>query len=162
MKEFLESIQYSEFGLWVAGGDTIFAYPTILALHTVGLGIVVGLSAILACRVLGMGRSIPFANLRPLFRIIWLGFALNAVTGLMLFIAAASDKFYQEIFYVKLGFIFLALVTVSKIRRTVYGPAAANPNVPLPQNAKLLAVSSLVFWVGAIITGRLMAYVTTF
>lgn len=53
MQEFLESIQHSAFGLWVAGGDTIFAYPTILALQTVGLGIVVGMSAIIDCRVLG-------------------------------------------------------------------------------------------------------------
>lgn len=161
MQEFLESIQYSAFGLWVAGGDTIFAYPTILALHTLGLGIVVGMSAIIDCRVLGVARSVPLADLEPLFRVMWWGFALNATTGVVLFIAAAADKAYQEIFYVKLAFIALALITASRIRRTVFG-STTDLNRPMPQNAKILAVTSLFLWMGAIVTGRLMAYTQTF
>jgi len=161
MQEFLESIQYSGFGLWVAGGDTIFAYPTILALHTVGLGIVVGMSAIIDCRVLGMARSVPLADLERLFRVMWWGFALNATTGATLFIAAAADKAYQEIFYVKLVFIALALITATRIRRTAFA-GAADLTGRMPRNVKMLAVASLVLWMGAIVTGRLMAYTQTF
>ena len=161
MQEFLESIQYSGFGLWVAGGDTIFAYPTILALHTLGLGIVVGMSAIIDCRVLGVARSVPLADLERLFRVMWWGFALNATTGVVLFVAAAADKAYQEIFYVKLAFIVLALMAAARIRRSVFG-GTMDLNRPMPQNAKILAVASLFLWVGAIVTGRLMAYTLTF
>jgi subtilisin family serine protease len=161
VQEFLESIQYSEFGLWVAGGDTIFAYPTILALHTLGLGIVVGMSAMIDCRVLGLARSVPLVDLDRLFRVMWWGFALNATTGVVLFIAAAADKAYQEIFYVKLAFIALALMTASRIRRTVFG-GTTDLNRPMPQNAKALAVASLFLWMGAIVAGRLMAYTQTF
>lgn len=161
MQEFLESIQYSEFGLWVAGGDTIFAYPTILALHTLGLGIVVGMSAIIDCRVLGVARSVPLAELERLFKVMWWGFALNATTGVVLFIAAAADKAYQEIFYVKIAFIVLALMTATRIRRTVFD-GAMDLNRPMPRNAKVLAVASLFLWMGAIVTGRLMAYTQTF
>jgi len=161
MQEFLESIQYSEFGLWVAGGDTIFAYPTILALHTLGLGIVVGMSAMIDCRVLGMARGVPLADLGRLFRVMWWGFALNATTGVVLFIAAAADKAYQEIFYVKLAFIVLALMTASRIRRTVFG-GTTDRNQPMPRNARILAVASLFLWMGAIVAGRLMAYTQTF
>ena len=161
MQQFLESIQYSEFGLWVAGGDTIFAYPTILALHTLGLGTVVGMSAIIDCRVLGVARSVPLVDLDRLFRVMWWGFALNATTGVVLFIAAAADKAYQEIFYVKLAFIVLALVTATRIRRTVFG-GTTDLDQPMPRNAKVLAVASLFLWMGAIVTGRLMAYTQTF
>jgi hypothetical protein len=38
----------------------------------------------------------------------------------------------------------------------------ADPNLdrgPLPSNAKLLAILSLFFWLGAITAGRLLAYV---
>jgi len=161
MKEFLESIQYSELGLWIAGGDTIFAFPMILVLHTVGLGIVVGVSAILNFRVLGVARGVPLSDLQGLFRIIWWGFALNATTGVLLFIAAAADKAYQEIFYVKLVLIVLALVTMRRLRRMVFAnPAALAGSVP--HAAKSLAIVSLVLWMGAIVTGRLMAYTTTF
>jgi hypothetical protein len=161
MREFLESIQFSEFGLWVAGGDTIFAFPMILVLHTVGLGTVVGVSAILSFRVLGVGRGVPLADLQGAFRVIWWGFALNATTGVVLFIAAAADKAYQEIFYVKLVLIALALFTMSRLRRTVFGNPVALAG-SIPQRAKGLAVASLVLWMGAIIAGRLMAYTTTF
>jgi hypothetical protein len=159
MQEFLESIQYSEFGLWVAGGDTIFAYPMILALHTVGLGIVVGMNAIIDCRVLGMGRTVPLNDLRPLFTVMWWGFALNATTGVVLFLAAASDKAYQKVFWLKLILLTLGLLASSRIRRLVFGDAAAES---IPQNARTLAVVSLVLWMGAIISGRLMAYTLTF
>ena len=161
MKEFLESIQYSEFGLWVAGGDTIFAFPMFLVLHTVGLGIVVGVSAIVSFRVLGVARNLPLADLRGAFRIIWWGFALNATTGVVLFIAAAADKAYQKIFYVKLALIVLALLTMSRIRHRVFSDTAALAGA-LPRNAKTLAVASLLLWMGAIVAGRLMAYTTTF
>ena len=161
MKEFLESIQYSELGLWIAGGDTIFAFPMILVLHTVGLGIVVGVSAILDFRVLGVARGVPLSDLQGLFRVIWWGFALNATTGVLLFIAAAADKAYQEIFYVKLVLIVLALVTMRRLRRKVFAnPAALAGSVP--HAAKSLAIVSLVFWMAAIVAGRLMAYTTTF
>jgi hypothetical protein len=160
MKPFLESVQYSEFGLWVAGGDTIFAFPMILVLHTVGLGIVVGVSALLDFRVLGVARNIPLADLRGAFRVLWWGFALNATTGLVLFIAAAADKAYQKIFYVKLAFIVLALITMSRIRRDVFGGTSAAD--PISPQARTLAAASLLLWMGAIVAGRLMAYTTTF
>ena len=161
MREFLESIQYSAFGLWVAGGDTIFAFPMILVLHTVGLGIVVGVSAIVSFRVLGVARNVPLADLRGAFRVIWWGFALNATTGVVLFIAAAADKAYQEIFYVKLALIVLALLTMSRIRGRVFGNTAVL-EATIPPHAKMLAVASLLLWMGAIVAGRLMAYTTTF
>ena len=162
MRTFLESIQYSAFGLWVAGGDTIFAYPTILALHTLGLGIVVGMSAIINCHVLfGMGRGVALGNFAWLFRILWIGLALNGTTGVILFIAAAADKAYQEIFYLKLVFIALALVAVIRIRRSIFlAPAAIEGT--MPRHARVLAALSLVLWMGAIVAGRLMAYTTTF
>lgn len=159
MKPFLESVQYSEFGLWVAGGDTIFAFPMILVLHTVGLGIVVGVSALVNFRVLGVARNIPLADLRGAFRVLWWGFGLNATTGLVLFIAAAADKAYQKIFYVKLALIIVALMAMSRIRRDVFGAISADP---ISRQAKTLAAASLLLWMGAIVAGRLMAYTTTF
>ena len=76
-------------------------------------------------------------------------------------IAAAADKAYQEIFYVKLAFIVLALMTATRIRRTVFG-GTTDRNQPMPRNAKVLAVASLFLWMGAIVAGRLMAYTQTF
>jgi hypothetical protein len=119
------------------------------------------MSAIIDFRVLGVGRSVPLRELDRLFRVMWWGFGVNATTGAVLFIAAAADKAYQEIFYVKLALIGLALMAASRIRRTVFR-RTTDRDVSIPPNAKLLAAASLLLWMGAIVAGRLMAYTTTF
>ena len=39
--DFLQMLQDSAFGVWVSTSPSLFAYPTILMLHTVGLAMVV-------------------------------------------------------------------------------------------------------------------------
>ena len=56
-------------------------------LHTVGLALVVGPNAVLDLRLLGAGRGMPLAALRNVFRVMWIGFAINASTGLVLFVS---------------------------------------------------------------------------
>lgn len=154
---FLEWLQNSAFGMWVAAAPTIWAYPTILVFHTVGLAMVVGANALLDLRLLGVARTVPLGELQRVFRPMWIGFIINATSGVALFVAAAADTGVKPIFYVKLCVILLALVTAGLIRRVVFGDRTAL-DVPVRRQAKLLAVISLILWAAAITTGRLMAY----
>ncbi len=156
--EFLESLQNSAFGMWVAAAPTIWAYPTILMLHAVGMGMAVGANAVLDLRLLGAAPRLPLAELKSVFRPMWIGFAINAASGVALFVAAATETGIKPVFYLKLGLILLALLTASRIRRVVFGDQA-KPDAPIPQQVKILAATSLVLWTGAIVTGRLMAYI---
>ena len=156
---FLESLQSSAFGMWVAGGETIWAYPTILTLHTVGLAMVVGTNAVIDLRLLGVARGLPLDELNKVYRPMWIGFVINLASGVCLFVAAAENFGIMFNFYLKLTLIALALIVAVRIRRVI----VADPNASgglIPQQAKILAVISLVFWSGAIVTGRLMAYIT--
>ena len=157
MEDFLLRLQESSFGVWVSSAPTIFAYPTILMLHTVGLAMVVGPAWVLDVRLLGYGARLPVETLRGAFRIMWIGFFINASTGIMLFISEADDKGMKWIFWVKLLAIALALIVTSRLRRVVFGGGVA-PDVA-PPTAKSLARASLVLWLAAITAGRLMAYV---
>jgi len=157
MEEFLLRLQESDFGVWVSSAPTIFAYPTILMLHTVGLAMIVGPAWVLDVRLLGYGARLPVEALRGAFRIMWLGFFINASTGIALFISEADDKGMKWIFWVKLLAIALALVITSRLRRTVFGGAVA-PDVATPK-ARNLARASLFLWFAAITAGRLMAYI---
>ena len=78
---------------------------------------------------------------------------MNALTGVLLFIADATRKSGQPIFFVKLGCIVLALVVTRRARSMVAGSAA-----PGDASQKIVAIVSLVLWLGAIAAGRLMAY----
>ena len=144
---------------WVRESPSLWAYPTILTLHTVGLGIVVGASAVVDFRLLGYARRVRLVDLSPLFALMAWAFLLNAVTGVLLFIADATTKSRQPVFYVKLSLIFIALWCTFGTRQIV---REGNPEAAAgaaPANGARLAVASLLLWAGAITAGRLMAYV---
>ena len=151
-------LEASSLAVWTRESPSIWAYPTILTLHTVGLGIVVGANAVIDFTLLGFAPRLPLQSLGPLFPVIWSAFALNAVTGMVLFIADATTKSHQPVFYIKLTLIALALWNTALIRRVMSvereGPVPANPL----GRSKRLAVVSLLLWTGAIAAGRLMAY----
>ena len=143
--------------MWVSSAPTLFAYPTILMLHTVGLAMIVGPAWVLDLRLLGYAARLPVETLRGAFRIMWVGFVINASTGLALFISEADDKGLKWIFWVKLASIAVALVVTSRLRRAVFGGGVA-PEVATPR-ARNLAKASFVLWLVAITAGRLMAYI---
>jgi hypothetical protein len=97
-------------------------------------------------------------SLGPLFRIVWWAFALNAVTGVVLFMSDATVKARQPVFYVKLTLIGLALWNTALVRRAVIRePALSERQITRPHSRRL-AITSLFLWIGAITAGRLMAY----
>ena len=157
MEEFLLRLQESDFGVWVSSAPTLLAYPTILMLHTVGLAMVVGPAWVLDLRLLGYGARLPVEMLRGAFRVMWIGFFINAATGIALFVSEADDKGLKWIFWLKLASIAAALIVTSRLRRIVFGGGVASDVAP--PRAKSLAIASLVLWLGAITAGRLMAYV---
>ena len=164
MAELVTWLESTALATWTRESGSIWAYPTILTLHTAGLGIVVGAGAVLDVTLLGYAPRLPLPALAPLFGIIWWAFALNALTGVVLFIADATVKSHQVVFYVKLTLIALALWNTALIRRTVFRALEAADQAiveipgPVVRRGRMLAVISLVLWAAAITAGRLMAY----
>ena len=148
----LRTLQDSAFSAWVLGSDSIWSYPTILTLHTVGLAILVGAALIIDLRLLGFGAGIPVSALERLYPLVWTGFAINLASGVVLFVVQAADRIAQPVFLLKLGFIAVAFGTTLAIRRHV--SAGDRSAVRLRGSA----AASLVCWAGAIVAGRLMAY----
>jgi hypothetical protein len=158
MKEFLVFLESLEFSHWVKDAPTIWAFPMILFVHTLGMSIVAGGSAMLDLIVLGFWPDAPIKPFARLFPILWVGFGVNAVTGTMMLVADATTKLTTLDFYIKMAFVFAGFFLLIRMRRQVF----ENPQldqVPLSGNAKILACASLVCWFGAIIAGRLLAYV---
>jgi hypothetical protein len=154
----LASLEQSAFSTWLLSSNSIWAYPTVLTLHTFGMMVLAGAAAMIDLRLLGFGRGIPLSSLRTLFGVIWGGLLLNAVTGSMLFAADATKRGTSLIFLVKMLLIVCGVVTIFMIKRDVYG---VNPEpVAVSGTAKMLAVGSLIAWTAAITAGRLLAYVS--
>jgi hypothetical protein len=156
MMQWLASVETSGLATWVRESNSIWAYPTILTLHTVGLGLLVGANWALDLRLLGIGSNIPLAPLRRLFPAMWIGFWLNALTGVLLFTTEATTKGTTTIFIVKLGLVAIAVAVMKMTEWSVYGRGSMVAAVT--GTAKALAVLSVVIWIAAIAMGRFMAY----
>ena len=150
-------IEATALATWVRQSPSLWAYPTVLTLHTVGLGIVVGASTVVDLRLLGYARRIRLASLVPLFPLMAVAFALNAATGIMLFMADATTKSKQPVFFVKLLLIFAALWCTMQVRKVVATNHGRGDD-HVPARAHRLAWITLLLWIGAITAGRLMAY----
>ena len=153
----LASLDQSAFSQWLLGSNSIWAYPTVLTLHTFGMMVLVGAALMVDLRLLGFARAIPLGSMRRLFGVMWGAFWLNLVTGTMLFIADATKRATQPLFLVKLTLVALGVVTIVLIKRSLFD--GRQEPVVIPGSAKRLAVTSLLVWCAAITSGRLLAYV---
>jgi hypothetical protein len=128
----------------------------VLTLHTLGLGVLVGGNAVLDLRLLGFGKAIPLAPLERLFPIMWIGFWVNALSGVALFVGDATTKGTTWLFMTKLAIIVVGVGLLRALRRTVYGRGDAG--IVETRASRMLAAGSLAVWFLAIVTGRYMAY----
>lgn len=118
--EFLSWLENTEFCTWIRGSGSIWAYPLILTLHTTGMGILVGFNWALDLRLLGVARQIPVLAMEKFFKVMWIGFWLNLVTGIVLLAADATTKMTSWVFGVKMLFIVLAMIVLVKMEKTVF------------------------------------------
>ena len=153
----LASLDQSAFSTWLLSSNSIWAYPTVLTLHTFGMMVLVGSALMIDLRLLGFGRAIPISSLERMFRIMWGAFWLNLFTGTMLFIADASKRATQPLFLLKLLLVASGIATIVLIRRRVFN-GTKEPLV-IGGDAKGLALTSLLVWCAAVTAGRLLAYV---
>src|SRR5258705_12853067 len=151
---FLLSLENSAFGTWVRESKALWAYPTILFLHTVGLGFLVGLNAAIDLRILGVARNLPLAPMEAFYKIMWAAFWINALSGTALLIADATTKLMNPVFYIKMSFVSLAVINMVALRRRVFRRPGID-GAAVAGFGRVLAITSLIFWGGAITAGSL-------
>jgi hypothetical protein len=140
---------------WIAESPSLFAFPGILAAHTIGLALLAGLTAALDLRLLGVAPKIPPIAFTRLLPVLWFGLWVNVLTGLALLLAYPTKALTNPVFYLKLSLIAGGLLLLrATLRRVREAPAISG-------NTKLLAALSLVVWAAAIVAGRLLAYTCT-
>jgi hypothetical protein len=150
-------IEHSALSTWLRETPSVFVFPMILLFHTIGMGFLAGTNAAIDLRVLGVASQMRIGPMQRFFPLMWVGFWMNALTGVALIIAYPTQAFTNPVFYVKLSFIALALVNTLMIRNAIFRDPALDEH-PVPGTWKVLASTSLFLWAGAIIAGRLLPY----
>jgi len=153
---FLLWLESTSLSVWVREEPSIYAFPLILSLHTIGLGFVAGINAVIALRMLGVAGSIPIAELRRFLPTMWASFWLNAVSGVVLLIGYPTKALTNPVFYLKLLLIAGGVLLIRYIAPRVFASDAAGEAAAA--RMRPLAWAALICWVGAIFAGRLLAY----
>lgn len=150
-------IETSAFSTFLRESPSLWVFPFILILHTWGLAFLVGTNVAIDARALGVALAVPFWSLERYYRVMWVGFWINAFSGVLLLIAYPTKAITNPVFYLKLLMIAVAMVLAQRMRRHMQvwtgdeGPAA-------PRG---LALASLACWATAIFAGRFLAYTCT-
>lgn len=152
-------IETSAFSTFIREQPSLWVFPFILILHTWGLAFFVGVNVAWDLRVLGLGLGVPLARLERYFGVMWVGFWVNAVSGVLLLAAYPTKAMTNPVFYLKLFLIGVGIVMAMRLRRLLLG-AGASAGEP-GSTARTLAAASLLCWVGVIFAGRFLAYTCT-
>lgn len=132
------------------------AFPVLECFHILGFALSVGTIAIVDFSLLGIGgrRQTPAQlawNSWP-----WTlgGLVLMLFTGLLLFSSDPDMYYLNWAFLIKMVFFLSAVL----FHYTVHRKAVSSDKPP--QNAKLLACTSLVLWAGVVFGGIFIGFVT--
>ena len=155
MTDFLQSIEQLGISTWIREGGSLYGYALILFMHTIGLGLIAGVTCMMNLRLLGY-TTMSVKPLTKLYPLILFGFFLNLVTGILLIMADATTKLNNWDFWLKMGLVAVGLVVQSRIQKKMLQEPS---NDAVPPGVRGLAWLSLLCWFGAILAGRLLAYV---
>ena len=150
-------IEATPVALWVS--LSLWAYPVLLSVQIIGLGIVVGIFLIRDLRLLGMYQGLHPAAFLPLSKFAWVGFIINAISGVLLFTSQATIFAENLAFLLKISMIIVGMVLAGVIQSRMRAESAVGAGAVISKSTKVVALISLMTWIGAIIAGRLVAYV---
>lgn len=141
-------VQDLPFSTWMR--ESSWAVFTWLILHMWGLAFLAGGGALIAGRGLGLARAVEPRLFDRFIPVMWVGFLLAAVSGVLLLMSYPAKALTNWIFYLKFAFLAGAAVLTHRMLR---GYAAA-PEASF----KGQAVLALLMWVGLIACGNLLKY----
>jgi hypothetical protein len=130
-----------------------WAYPALEAMHIVGIALLLGNLVLLELRVWGRAPKLPVQELARLALTVAItGFALAALTGLLMFASQASELIGNRAFLIKMLLLFTALCNAAWFH-------ARSSLARLDALAKAQTLLSTLIWLGVIAMGRAIAYI---
>lgn len=153
----LEWVERTDLSTAIREGPLL--YPIIGGFHLLAIALFGGMLVMTDLRLLGWAmRRRTISDILEQFRV-WkrAGFALVALSGLLLAWAEPLKLYRSHSFWVKMALLVSVGAHALVFRKGVYENAKAL-DAGLTPRAKLAAALSLILWAGLIVTGRLIAF----
>jgi hypothetical protein len=138
--------------MWSALATHPWAYPAVEVVHLVGVALLLGNLVAFELRVFGLGAALPLADLARLsLTLAVAGFALAALSGLVMFATQPLELLANRAFTWKMGLLALAGLNAAAFhaRGSLRQPDAM---------ARVLVGVSTVLWLAVLGFGRWIAY----
>jgi hypothetical protein len=131
-------------------GDTGYLYNTFSVLHYFCVFVMVGTTALVDLRVMGLAarRESVSQVADQLFPWMWVAFTIATISGFLEFAPTGASFAPDHIFQAKLVLVVLAIVFAIIVQRGIPGWSQL-PEIPM--SAKILAALSILLWLGAIL-----------
>lgn len=140
--------------------QSMLLYPAVEVLHILGFVLLVGSIAGFDLRLLGVTRLLPvtpFAH--HAVPLAMTGFCIAAPTGFLLFSTEATSIAVNPAFQIKLACVAIGLLNAGLFHLGPWRSMALwGMTAHVPPLARIGALLSLLAWCGAVIGGRLIAY----
>jgi uncharacterized membrane protein SirB2 len=145
----------------IALHESLYMYTLVESVHVIAIMLFAGTIAMVDLRLLGRAfTDTPVSEMTA--RILpWTvaGFAVMALSGLLLFYAIPVRTYHSVWFRLKLALIVVAALNIWFFHRRVQRDRARwdREEIP-PRGARIAAAISLAAWTGVIVAGRMIAY----
>jgi hypothetical protein len=143
------------FFIWLRESSSVFAYPMVFFVHTLGLIFTAGASILVDARLLGAARRLPVAPLARYFAAIWIGIAFTVLSGVVMLGADIQTKLQNRLFAPKMLCVVVAITLTAVLRTRI---ASTRPEAFVSPLVRALAAASLICWLGAIALGKFAVY----
>jgi hypothetical protein len=153
--EVLNWLKYSTLGELMRSVGWLF--PACQALHFIGMSLLFGAIGLVDLRILGFFKPIPIPAVLKLIPIAVAGFALNAITGAAFIMSNPYQYWPNPMFKLKMATIIWAglnalYFTFAEHRKLAH----VGPDFEPDFQSRVLAGTSIVFWLIVILAGRLL------
>ena len=154
----LEYLADSAFSYWLS--VSMLGFPTLIALHSVGMAIAVGLALMVTLHFYRFYTGLDTAQISRFLNVAIWGFVLNLVTGLLLFITRGPEYLQSLMFLSKMVLVAIGTTGLLLLRRRLKQARTTDGNLEGDAITRRLSLVASFAFFGAVVAGRLIAYLS--
>jgi hypothetical protein len=143
--------------------ESEWLFPTIETFHVLAFTLVIGSIAMLDLRLLGVStRNMGAMQLSDeVLPWTWSAFVVAAISGSLMFVSAATKYYANVPFRIKMVLMALAGANMAIFHFGAWRRVHHwNDRFPTPRAVRVAAGLSLTFWIGVVVAGRWVGFVT--
>jgi hypothetical protein len=150
---------------WSVGtaiNQSAFLFPFVESIHVLSFAFMVGSIFFVDLRLLGfIGKGNPVKQASRILPFTWAAFVVACISGFLMFAPAASRYVVNPAFQVKFILMALAGLNMLVFHYGVWRSVSAwNDGTPTPPAAKFAGFLSMACWVGVVISGRVVPFLS--